>query len=68
MTDSFRSIIRWLFAGTIMLAWIGWAFEMDIGSLNTVIGWLVAAGVVGEGANIGKRVTYRSDHHENGAE
>jgi hypothetical protein len=41
---------------------------MDISALNTVIGWLVAAGVVGEGANIGKRATYRSDHHENGAE
>lgn len=66
MTDHWRMVARLLFVMTVLAALFSWLFfDRDPAQLSSVIGWLTAAVVSGEAANIGKRATYKSDHHEN---
>lgn len=53
-----------LFAGVVIAAVVGWFMDKDPAQLGPVIAWLTGALAIGEGANIGKRATYRPDHHE----
>lgn len=63
-TDRFRLVVKVLFAGVIIAAVVGWFMDKDPAKLAPVIAWCTGALAIGEGANIGKRATYRSDHHE----
>lgn len=67
LTDKWRVVARVLFVIVVLAAVLGWFFDKDPAKLSGVIGWLTAAVATGEAAHLGKRATYRSDHHENPA-
>ncbi len=67
LTDKWRVVARVLFVVAVLAALGGWAFfARDPAQLSAVIGWLTAAVASGEAAAVGKRATYRPDHHDNG--
>lgn len=66
LTDKWRVVARILFVIVVLAAVAGWAFfDRDPAELSGVIGWLTAAVATGEAAHVGKRATYKRDHHEN---
>jgi hypothetical protein len=63
-TDWFRVVVKVLFALVIVAAVAGWWADKDPSKLSPVIAWCTGALAIGEGANLGKRMTYNKDHHE----
>lgn len=63
-TDKFRVAVKVLFAVVVLAAVVGFFLDKDPAKLSPVIAWCTGALAIGEGANIGKRATYRPDHHE----
>ena len=64
LTDRFRKLAWALWVLCVLAAIAGWFLDKDPSKLAPVIAWVTAAAAAGEGANIGKRATYRPDHHE----
>ena len=57
-TDRYRALAWTLVSLTVLAALYGWLFrELD----PTALGWIVAAPAIGEGANVGKRATYKQE-------
>lgn len=64
-TDAFRVTVKVLFAIVVLAAVVGFFMDKDPNKLGPVISWCTGALALGEASNIGKRITYRPDHHEN---
>lgn len=61
-TDKGRWLFRILFVVVVLVALAGWVFYgRDPSQLNMIMGWITGLNVAGEGANIGKRWTFKKD-------
>ena len=65
LTDKWRIVARVLWVVGVLAAIGGWFMGLDPKELSSVIGWLTAAVGTGELAMVGKRATYKVDHHDN---
>lgn len=61
VTDRFRTVFVLLFLLAVLVSLAGWLQGRDPSTLAPVLGWLTAAVGIGEGANIGKRATWKQE-------
>lgn len=62
-TDCYRIVAWTLVSLTVLAALAGWLFfELDPGDLP---GWIVTLPAIGEGANVGKRATWKREASAN---
>lgn len=64
LTDRFRKIAWAVWVLAIAAAVVGWWLGKDPSELAPVIGWITAGPFAAEAANVGKRATYKRDHHD----
>ena len=64
LTGKFRVVAWFLWSGTVVAGVVGWFLGKQPVDLAPVIGWVTGALAIGEGANVGKRATYKREHHE----
>ncbi|HSH45798.1 MAG TPA: hypothetical protein VK966_08075 [Longimicrobiales bacterium] len=57
-TDRYRGVAWTLVSLTVLAALYGWLFrDLD----PSALAWIVAAPAIGEGANVGKRATFKRE-------
>lgn len=63
--DKYRKAAWGLWAMMVVIAGIGWLLlDRDPAAMTGIIAAVGAGPLIAEGANVGKRATYRRDHHE----
>ena len=58
---SLRKLFAFLFAVTVLVALYGWMNDKDPNQLSIVMTALTLALGIGEGSNIGRRMTYKAE-------
>lgn len=65
LTDKIR-VANWtLFALAVIATVVAWfVFGKEPSSMVGILGVIAGGGAIGEFANVGKRLSYKRDHHE----